>query len=78
MVRQTAGRRFLLLSEPLKELYSRGKKIMQKQNYVRQSSGAKAIAIDNRLLLIRYRILQLIALILGAASAIGLHYIFAR
>ncbi|GAC1350953.1 MAG: hypothetical protein NVSMB27_38410 [Ktedonobacteraceae bacterium] len=51
---------------------------MQKQTYVRQSNGTKAIAIDNRLLLLRYRILQLVALILGAASAIGLHYIFAR
>jgi hypothetical protein len=51
---------------------------MQKQTYVRQSNGTQAIAIDNRLLLMRYRILQLVALILGAASAIGLHYIFAR
>jgi len=54
-----------------------GKEIMQ-QHYVRQSSGAKAIAIDKRLLLLRYRLLQLMALVLGAASAIGLHYIFAR
>ena len=51
---------------------------MQKQNYVRQSSGAKAVAVDKRLLLLRYRLLQLGALVLGAASAIGLHYIFAR
>lgn len=51
---------------------------MQQQHYVRQSSGANAIAIDKRLLLIRYRVLQLMALVLGAASAIGLHYIFAR
>ncbi len=51
---------------------------MQKQNYVRQSSGAKAVALDNRLLLMKYRLLQLLALILGAASALGLHYIFSR
>ncbi|MFL5625271.1 MAG: hypothetical protein ACJ788_06695 [Ktedonobacteraceae bacterium] len=51
---------------------------MQKQNYVRQSSGAKAVALDNRLLLMRYRLLQLLALILGAASALGLHFIFSR
>ena len=51
---------------------------MQKPNYVRQSSGAKAIAIDNRLLLMRYRLLQLLALILGAATALGLRFIFAH
>jgi hypothetical protein len=51
---------------------------MQQQHYVRQASGAKAIDIDKRLLLLRYRLLQLMALVLGAASAIGLHYIFAR
>jgi hypothetical protein len=51
---------------------------MQKQNYVRQSSGAKAIAIDNRSLLMKYRLLQLLALILGAATALGLRFIFAH
>lgn len=51
---------------------------MQKQNYVRQSSGAKAIALDNRLQLMKYRLLLLLSLILGATSALGLHYIFAR
>ena len=51
---------------------------MQKQNYVRQSSGAKAIAIDNRLPLMKYRLLQLLALILGAATALGLRFIFAH
>lgn len=49
---------------------------MQKQNYVRQSSGTKAIAIDNRSLLMKYRLLQLLALILGAATALGLRFIF--
>ena len=51
---------------------------MQKEQYVRQSSGAKAIAIDNRLLLARYRLLQLLAVVLGAVTALGLHLIFAR
>ena len=51
---------------------------MQKQQYVRQSSGAKAIAIDNRLTLAKYRLLQLLAILLGAAAALGLHQIFAH
>ena len=51
---------------------------MQKQNYVRPSTGSKAIALDNRLLLLKYRLLLLLTLILGAASALGLHFIFAR
>ncbi len=51
---------------------------MQKQDYMRQNSGAKAIAIDNRLLQTKIRLLQLLALILSAAFALGLHLIFAR
>ncbi len=51
---------------------------MQQHTNVRQSSGPKAIAIDARLLRLRYRLLQLLALVIGAASAIGLHYVFAR
>lgn len=51
---------------------------MQKQHYVRQSSGAKAVAIDNRVELMKYRLLQLTALIIGAASAIALRFIFAH
>ena len=53
-------------------------KRMQKQDYIRQSSGAKAIAIDNRLLLLKYRLLQLLIVVLGAATAFGLHFIFAH
>lgn len=49
---------------------------MQKRNDVRRSSGAKAVAIDNRLLLMKYRLLLLLTLILGAVSALGLHFIF--
>ena len=41
---------------------------MQKQNYVRQSSGAKAIALDNRLQLMKYRLLLLLTLIVGGAT----------
>ena len=51
---------------------------MQKQQYVRQSSGAKAIAIDARAQLIKIRLLQLLAVILSAALAWGLHLIFAH
>ena len=54
----------------------RGKKSMQK--YVRQNSGAKAIAIDNRVMLARYRLLQLLAVILTAATALGIRLIFAH
>jgi len=52
--------------------------MMQKQQYGRQNSGAKAIAIDNRALLVRYRLLQLLAVTLTAATAWGLHLIFAH
>lgn len=48
------------------------------QNYVRQNSGAKAIALDNRLLLTKIRSLQLLAVALSAAFALGLHLIFAH
>ncbi|HLZ80022.1 MAG TPA: hypothetical protein VKP04_00175 [Ktedonobacteraceae bacterium] len=47
---------------------------MQKSNYVRQSDGT--VAIDNRLLLLKYRLLLLLTLILGSATALGLHFIF--
>ncbi len=49
---------------------------MQNQQYVRQSNGA--IAIDNRQFLLKIRLLQLLAVILSAASAVGLHLIFAH
>ncbi len=51
---------------------------MQEQNYVRQTSGTKAIAIDNRLLLLKYRLLQFLIIVLGAVTAIALHFIFAH
>jgi hypothetical protein len=59
-------------------MYRQRKITMQEQQYVRQSSGAKAIAIDNRLTLAKYRLLQLLAILLGAATALGLHQIFAH
>lgn len=49
---------------------------MQNQKYVRQSSGAKAIAIDTRAELVKIRLLQLMAVILTAALASGLRLIF--
>ncbi len=51
---------------------------MQEQSRNRRSSGAKTIAIDPRVLLVRYRLLQLMALLLSAALAVGLHFIFAH
>ncbi len=51
---------------------------MQNQKYVRQSSGAQAIAIDNRAELVKIRLLQLMAVILTAAFAAGLRLIFAH
>lgn len=51
---------------------------MQNQQYVRQSSGSKAIAIDNRQLLLKIRLQLLLAMILSAASAVGLRLIFAH
>jgi hypothetical protein len=53
---------------------------MDKQPQVRRSSGARAIAIDGREIIARYRILklQLLAAILAAGFALGLHLIFGR
>lgn len=49
---------------------------MQKQQVTRPSSGSKAIALDNRKLLRKYRLYQLLVLIAGAATTIALHFIF--
>jgi hypothetical protein len=54
---------------------------MEKQTQVRQSSGAKAIAIDHRKVTARYRLLRLqllVSAIFSAALALGLHVIFGR
>jgi hypothetical protein len=49
---------------------------MQKQVPNRQTSGAKAIAIDQKAIMARYRLYMLISIILSAAFALGLHFIF--
>jgi hypothetical protein len=53
-------------------------KIMQKEYDVRRSSGAKTIAIDERELLLRNRLFQLLAMLLAAATALGIYQIFIR
>lgn len=49
---------------------------MERQN-IRRSTGAKTVALDTRVLMLRYR-LQLLAILLSAALALGLHVIFGR
>jgi hypothetical protein len=63
-----------------KLLYSihKGKRTMQKEQIIRRSSGAKAIAIDKRAMVARYALLEFLALLLSAAFALGLHVIFGR
>ncbi|MBV9258198.1 MAG: hypothetical protein JO215_09285 [Ktedonobacteraceae bacterium] len=54
---------------------------MEKRTQVRQSSGAKAIALDHRKVTARYRLLRLqllAAAIFSAAFAMGLHFFFGR
>ncbi len=51
---------------------------MQKQEYTRPSTGTKTTAIDQRELLLRHRLLQLMAAIVVAATALGLYQIFIR
>jgi hypothetical protein len=53
---------------------------MDKQPQVRRSSGARAIALDGREIIARYRLVkfQLLAAIISAGFAVGLHLIFGR
>jgi hypothetical protein len=51
---------------------------MQKQPYDQRSSHDKALAIDEREMLVRYRLLQLMALLLSLATAYGIYQIFIR
>jgi hypothetical protein len=51
---------------------------MTTQRDPRTTSGAKAIAIDPREQVAKLRLIQLLALITGAITALGLHLIFAR
>ncbi len=53
-------------------------KKMQQPNSIRQKSGSKAIALDNRILLTKIRLFQLLAVLLSAAFALGLRLIFAH
>lgn len=51
---------------------------MQRPNQNRRSSGAKSVAIDERVRYLRYRLYMLITLLSGAGFALGLHLIFGR
>ncbi len=44
----------------------------------RSSSGAKAIALDERIQLARYRLYLIVSAILSAVLALGLHLILGR
>lgn len=44
----------------------------------RRSSSAKAIALDQRAALARYRLLQLLALLISAGFGLALHVVFGR
>jgi len=55
---------------------ARRKTIMQKQ--LQQTGQTKAIAIDEREMLLRYRLIQLLALLLSLATALGIYQIFIR
>ena len=56
----------------------RGKKTMQKEYDAKRSSAARTIAIDERELLLRHRLFQLLAMMLAAATALGIYQIFIR
>ena len=51
---------------------------MQKQSSVRRSSGAKAVALHEHVMLARYRLILWISLLLSAAFALELHLVFGR
>jgi len=51
---------------------------MEKRRVNQPASGNKALALDAKTALVRYRLFQLLALILSAAFALGLHFIFGR
>jgi hypothetical protein len=44
----------------------------------RRSSGARAVAIDSRATLARYRLLQVLALLISAGFGVALHIIFSH
>ncbi len=49
---------------------------MQRFNQDRRSSGAKAIAIDEKARYARYRFYMLLSLLSSAGLALALHFIF--
>jgi hypothetical protein len=51
---------------------------MQKVDQDRRSSGAKAIALDQKVIVARYRFYMFLSIVLSAAFALGLHLIFGR
>ena len=51
-------------------------KIMQKEHAAKRSSGSGTIAIDERELFLRHRLIQLLAVLLAAATALGIYQIF--
>ncbi len=51
---------------------------MQKIDQNRRSSGAKAIALDQRAMVARYRLYVFLSIVLSAAFALGLHIVFGR
>jgi hypothetical protein len=53
-------------------------KTMREEYAARHSSGARTIAIDQRDLLLRQRLIQLLAMLLAAATALGIYQIFIR
>jgi hypothetical protein len=67
------------VSSPYDRRKGEGEKVMyQNQSPIRRSSGAKAIEVDQRAIQARYRLLQLIALLLSAGFAVSLQLIFGR
>jgi hypothetical protein len=67
------------VSSPYTSSKGEGERVMyQKQAQISRSSGAKAIAVDQRAIQARYRLLQLIALLLSAGFAVSLQLIFGR
>ena len=49
---------------------------MREEYAARHSSGARTIAIGQRELLLRHRLIQLLAMLLAAATALGIYQIF--
>ncbi len=55
-----------------------GEKLMQNTRETRSTSGAKAIALDERAKMARYRLYLLLSLLSSAGLSIGIHLILGR